>query len=87
MNLETEIRNKVIEKFPNAILNLQNENEKSCWEQEFGLFFEKFFTGKIAEDGLKMGELKNSKCSKRYPPLHFAKSARRGGVSFSFSDW
>ena len=26
MNLETEIRNKVIEKFPNAILNLQNES-------------------------------------------------------------
>ena len=26
MSLETEIRNKVIEKFPNAILNLQNES-------------------------------------------------------------
>ena len=26
MNLETEIRNKVIEKFPNAILKLQNES-------------------------------------------------------------
>ena len=26
MNLETKIRNKVIEKFPNAILSLQNES-------------------------------------------------------------
>ena len=28
MNLETEIRNKVIEKFPNAILKLQNVRSK-----------------------------------------------------------